>query len=132
MRDKASLCMLAGSPAVVSLLTGCGQKYQRVQDSLEQPINCATAREEIETLQSHKVSKSEEAAVGLSDALPTTIFVGAITGREARSMTSEAASTTERSTTALPTSDRRAGSTRPRPACPSQAESSPPRPSPNT
>src|SRR5882724_2194657 len=31
-------------------------------------------------------------------------------------MTSEAASTTERSTSALPTSDRRAGSTRPRPA----------------
>jgi hypothetical protein len=47
MRDKASLCMLAGDLAVVSLLTGCGQKSQRVQDSLEQPINCATAREEI-------------------------------------------------------------------------------------
>ena len=52
----------------------------RVQDSLEQPINCATAREEIETLEGHKVSKSEEAAVGLSYALPTTIFIGAITG----------------------------------------------------
>jgi hypothetical protein len=80
MRDKASLCMLAGCLAAVSLLTGCGQKNQKVQDSLEQPINCATAREEIENLQTHKVSKSEEAAVGLSYALPTTIFIGAITG----------------------------------------------------
>jgi hypothetical protein len=80
MRERASLHVLAGGLATVALLTGCGQKYQRVQDSLSQPINCATARQEIQTLQSQKVSKSEEAAAGLSYALPTTIFIGAITG----------------------------------------------------
>ena len=80
MRDRASLHLLAGGLAIVALLMGCGQTYQRVENSLSQPINCATARQEIQTLQSQKVSKSEEAAAGLSYALPTTIFIGAITG----------------------------------------------------
>ena len=66
--------------AVTSLVTGCGQKYQRVENDLSQPINCATARQDIQTLESQKVSKSEEAAAGLSYALPTTVFIGAITG----------------------------------------------------
>jgi hypothetical protein len=79
MRDRTSLYVL-GSLAAVALLTGCGQKYQRVEDSMSQPINCATARQEIQTLQSQKVSKGEEAAAGLSYALPTTIFIGAVTG----------------------------------------------------
>jgi hypothetical protein len=70
MRDRASLHLLAGSLATIALLTGCGQKYQKVQDSLSQPINCATARQEIQTLQSQKVSKGEEAAAGLSYARP--------------------------------------------------------------
>jgi len=70
---------LAGLVAV-SLVTGCGQKYQRVENNLSQPINCATARQEIQTLESQKVSKSEEAAAGLSYALPTTVFIGALTG----------------------------------------------------
>src|SRR5882724_2211223 len=80
MRDRSSLHLLSGSLATIALLTGCGQKYQKVQDSLSQPINCGTARQEIETLQRQKVSKGEEAAVGMSHALPTTIFIGAITG----------------------------------------------------
>ena len=66
--------------AVVSLGTGCGQKYQRVENSLAQPVNCATARQDIQTLESQKVSKGEEAAAGLSYALPTTVFIGALTG----------------------------------------------------
>jgi hypothetical protein len=80
MRHRSSVNLLAGSLAVLALLAGCGQKYQKVQDSLSQPIDCAQARQEIQTLQSQKVSKSEEAAAGLSYALPTTIFIGAITG----------------------------------------------------
>jgi hypothetical protein len=66
--------------AALALLAGCGQRYQKVQDSLSQPVDCATARQDIQTLQDQKVSKSEEAAVGMSYALPTTILIGAITG----------------------------------------------------
>jgi hypothetical protein len=72
--------LVAGSVAALALAAGCGQKYQKVQDSLSQPIDCGTARQEIATLESQKVSKTEEAAAGLSYALPTTIFIGAITG----------------------------------------------------
>jgi hypothetical protein len=80
MGYRAPLTVLACSLATLELVAGCAQKYQKVEDSFAQPINCATARQDIQTLQSQKASKSEEAAAGLSYALPTTIIVGAITG----------------------------------------------------
>jgi hypothetical protein len=77
---RIPLAGLACGLATLALVAGCAQKYQKVEDSFAQPINCATARQDIQTLQSQKVSKGEEAAAGLSYALPTTIIMGAITG----------------------------------------------------
>ncbi|HTY78514.1 MAG TPA: hypothetical protein VMI34_11910 [Candidatus Bathyarchaeia archaeon] len=80
MAANAPVAMVASMLVAVTLVTGCAQKYQKVEESLQQPINCSAAREDIQTLQNAKVSKTEEATAGLSYALPTTIFVGILTG----------------------------------------------------
>jgi hypothetical protein len=64
----------------VLLGAGCAQKYQKVEESLTQPINCGSARADIQRLQGAKVDKATEAAEGLKFALPTTILIGSITG----------------------------------------------------
>ena len=66
--------------AIVVLASGCASKYAKVEESFQQPINCSTAQVDIQALEEDKVSKATEAAAGLSYALPTTIFIGAITG----------------------------------------------------
>ena len=70
----------AAAFAMLVLASGCASKYAKVEESFEQPINCSTAQMDIQALEEDKVSKSTEAAAGLSYALPTTIIMGAITG----------------------------------------------------
>jgi len=66
--------------ASLFLAEGCASKYAKVEESLEQPINCSTAEADIRALEADKVSKTTEAAEGMSYALPTTILVDAVTG----------------------------------------------------
>jgi len=80
MRQGARLTVSACGIAAVCLAAGCAQKYQKVEDSFAQPINCSTAWADIQWLQSNKVDKATEAAEGMKFALPTTIIVGAVTG----------------------------------------------------
>jgi hypothetical protein len=74
-----SRLIVFGLVAAVSA-TACAAKYQKVEDSFSEPINCSTARADIQDLHAEKVDKGTEAAMGLKFALPTTIIVGAITG----------------------------------------------------
>jgi len=80
MKPSARLVLIACGLAVAVSAAGCAQKYKKVEDSFSQPINCATARADITSLQAAKVDKTTEAVEGLKFALPTTIIVGAITG----------------------------------------------------
>ena len=80
MRHGARLTVIACSLPAVILAAGCAQKYKKVEDSYAQPINCSTARADIQWLESNKVDKATEAVEGAKFALPTTIIVGAITG----------------------------------------------------
>ena len=80
MPRDARLTLAACGMAAVILAAGCAQKYKKVEDSFAQPINCSTARADIQWLQSNKVDKATEAVEGAKFALPTTIIVGAITG----------------------------------------------------
>ena len=78
MTLNARLVLVACGLAVV--VSACASRYQKVEDSFAQPINCATARADIQDLQAEKVGKATEAAEGMKFALPTTIVLGAITG----------------------------------------------------
>jgi len=78
--DGKSLLAVAACGLVGFAVAGCASKYDKVEKSFAQPINCFTAREDIAQLEKDKASKSEEALAGISYALPTTIIIGAITG----------------------------------------------------
>jgi hypothetical protein len=78
--EGKSLLAVAGCALVGLAVAGCASKYDKVEKSFAQPINCTTAREDIDQLEKEKVGKTEEALAGLSYALPTTIIIGAITG----------------------------------------------------
>jgi len=80
MDPKARFVLIACGLVVAVTASGCASKYAKVEESFEQPINCKTARADIQDLQAEKVDKATEAAMGLKFALPTTIIVGAITG----------------------------------------------------
>jgi hypothetical protein len=80
MESRGRLALIACGVAVVASAAGCASKYEKVEDSFAQPINCSTARADIQDLQAEKVDKATEAAMGLKFALPTTIVLGAITG----------------------------------------------------
>ena len=71
----AAAALLAAASAA-----GCGARYERVEQSLSQPVDCAAADAEIQRLESSKVGESTQTAEALSYALPTTVFVGALTG----------------------------------------------------
>ena len=80
MTASARLGLIACALVVAASTAGCASKYQKVEDSFANQINCATARSDIQALHAEKVDKATEAAMGLKFALPTTIVVGAITG----------------------------------------------------
>ena len=80
MGSKARLVLIASGLVAAVSASACASRYQKVEDSFAQPINCATARADIQDLQAEKVSKATEAAEGMKFALPTTIVLGAITG----------------------------------------------------
>jgi len=77
---RPRLALIACGILVVLSASACASKYAKVEQSFENPINCSTARADIQDLQAEKVDKATEAAMGLKFALPTTIVVGAITG----------------------------------------------------
>jgi hypothetical protein len=76
----ARLRIVACGIAAAVSVSGCASKYAKVEESFAQPINCSTARADIQDLQAEKVDKATEAAMGAKFALPTTIIIGAITG----------------------------------------------------
>ena len=80
MTPSGRLGWIACGVVVAVSASACASKYQKVEDSFAQPINCATARADIQDLQAEKVDKATEAAMGMKFALPTTIVLGAITG----------------------------------------------------
>ena len=80
MRESSRRAVVACALATAFFAAGCGQKYVKVYDSFDKPINCATARNDIRWLEDQKVSKATEGVEGMKFALPTTILIGSITG----------------------------------------------------
>jgi hypothetical protein len=68
--------------AATALAAGCAMQEQQTMQSLQQPINCATAEGDIRVLQSEKASAAAPVAQGVSAITPAGIVVGALTGSE--------------------------------------------------
>ena len=68
---------------VLCFLAACkGAEYKQTEERLQQPINCATAQADLQTLQGEKARVSDEIAAGAGFILPISAIVGLIQGTE--------------------------------------------------
>lgn len=74
--------MVACGFAVVAIAAGCAMQQQQTLQSLNQPINCATAEGDIRVLQSEKAHVGQQIASGVSAISPAGFVMGALTGTE--------------------------------------------------
>jgi PBP1b-binding outer membrane lipoprotein LpoB len=70
-------------------LSACASQYkqeekqqQAAQQMATQPVNCATAPQDLQTLQNEKVNASKQAAAGASAVVPIGLVGGMLTGTE--------------------------------------------------
>ncbi|MHC4758092.1 MAG: hypothetical protein ACYTE8_05520 [Planctomycetota bacterium] len=68
------------------VLCGCGGKYKKVEESLDAPINCATAEGDIRMLQHEKTHTADQIAAGVSSISPAGAVIGLVTGTEGASL----------------------------------------------
>lgn len=63
-------------------LPACAMKHKKVEESLETPINCATAEADIRVLEQEKVHVAQQIASGVTAIVPISLVVGVITRTE--------------------------------------------------
>jgi len=65
-------------------LAGCGsaEKFQKTEQDVAQPVNCATAEGDIRVLENEKAHVEQEMANGVFAFVPAAIVVGLATGTE--------------------------------------------------
>lgn len=82
MTKRAKLVIVLISCAAI-FFAGCGgEKYQKVEQELKMPINCATARGDIRMLEHEKAHTMDQIAQGVSSLSPAGAVVGAVKGTE--------------------------------------------------
>ncbi len=84
-----STLVIVAAAGVALGLAGCASQYkkeaaqeQNAQQMQMQPVNCATAQQDLQTLQSEKASNAQRAAAGVSAVLPIGLVAGLVTGTE--------------------------------------------------
>ena len=84
---RVSTAIVAAAVAIT--LGGCASEYkkeaqneQSAQKMATQPVNCATAQQDIATLQKEKVNASQQAAAGASAVVPIGLVGGLLTDTE--------------------------------------------------
>ncbi len=75
-------CGVTGIAAAAFVLAGCAAQEKQTLQSLQQPINCATAEGDIRVLQSEKTHVGQQVASGVAAISPAGIVMGALTGTE--------------------------------------------------
>ena len=68
--------------SVVALTVGCTGKYAKVEETLDNPINCATAKGDIRLLRHEKAHVTEQIAAGVTSFFPAGLVIGVATGTE--------------------------------------------------
>ena len=70
---------LAAVFAVITL-AGCAFQEKQVEQSLAQPINCATSEGDIRVLESEKAHVARQLVAGVTSIVPAGIVLGLVTG----------------------------------------------------
>lgn len=81
MKSKVRLATITAGVAAI-LAAGCAQQEQKTIQSLQQPINCATAQGDLRVLQGEKTHTAQQIASGVAAISPAGIVLGALTGTE--------------------------------------------------
>jgi hypothetical protein len=83
MKSNTCLTRTACLFGLALLVIACAKQYeQNAQQIEQQPINCATAPNDIATLQSEKADVAKKLAMGVSAVFPLGLVTGAVTGTE--------------------------------------------------
>lgn len=67
---------------LAALVAGCAMQEKQTLQSMDQPINCATAEGDIRILQGEKTHVAGQVAQGLTAIAPAGIVMGVLTGTE--------------------------------------------------
>lgn len=85
---KITIIVATTASLAIGLL-GCASQYQQeakqqqqAQQMQTQPVNCATAQTDIQTLQNEKANTARQAAAGVSAVTPIGLVAGLVTGTE--------------------------------------------------
>ncbi len=81
MKGRVSVTMVACS-LMATLAAGCAMEEKKTMESLQQPINCATAEGDIRVLQSEKTHVAGQIASGVTAITPAGIVLGVLSGTE--------------------------------------------------
>ena len=66
----------------VIFTVGCSGKYKKVEQGLDDPINCATAEGDIRMLRHEKAHVTDQIAAGVSSFSPAGLVIGVASGTE--------------------------------------------------
>ena len=66
----------------LSRLGACSSKQAKVEESLDNPVNCTTAEGDIRALQSEKRNAAQQAAAGVQAIVPVSAVVHLVQGTE--------------------------------------------------
>jgi hypothetical protein len=81
MKDlQMKLARFAVIPFVLFILCGCKTVSVESKESLEKPINCVTAKEDIMTLENEKNSVAEQVRASGAMVFPAAAVVGILSG----------------------------------------------------
>ena len=80
MRNKKSLTTMVMVLGLAVLVSGCAMGYKKTEESMEQPINCATAEGDLRVLEQEKVNTAQQIAAGVTSIAPIGLVGGIITG----------------------------------------------------
>ena len=79
---KKALMIALAIFMVVSLAACAAKKQKQVEQEMKQPINCATKKGDIRTLEHEKAHTAQQIAEGVTALVPASIVVGLVTGTE--------------------------------------------------
>ncbi len=84
MKTKMIVVVLITGIAII--FSGCAEKYQKVEQDIKKPINCATAEGDIRMLQHEKAHVQDQLLLGVSAISPAGAIVGVAKGTESTKM----------------------------------------------
>ena len=82
MKSRVRLTTVVCGFAVATLAAGCAMQEKQTMESLDQPINCATAEGDIRVLQGEKAHVAQQIVSGATAIAPAGIVLGILTGTE--------------------------------------------------